>query len=574
VDSGGSLRYRALACDYDGTLAESGRVDPRTVEALERARQSGRRLLLVTGRRLADLFLVFPQTGLFDAIVVENGAVLHLPQGPETRLLAPPPAPELLATLRARGVEPLVAGHAIVASWEPWQHVVLEVIRQLGMELQVVFNKGAVMVLPTGINKATGLRAGLAELGLSPRNVVGVGDAENDHAFLAACECGVAVANALPTVRERADWVTSGAAGAGVAELIDDLLATDLRALEPRLVRHHVPLGRTRGGEDLTLPGFGANLLVAGTSGSGKSTFATGLLERFLEREAQVVIVDPEGDYQALDGLVALGSGDRPPGIDEVLDLIAEPDQSAAVNLLGVRLEDRPELFRSLFLRLQELRVRTGRPHWILVDEAHHLLPRDHAPGADLLPPDLQGLLWITVHPEHLAPAVLATADHVVAIGKTPARTLDAVANRLGLPPPGDAAQELAVGDAILWRPRLGAPIQFGWLPPRAERRRHTRKYAEGNLGSDRSFYFRGPDGRLKLRAPNLATFLALADGLDDETWLHHLERGDYSRWFGESIKDAELAEEARRIEAGHASPAESRARIREAIARRYTLPA
>ena len=48
----------------------------------------------------------------------------------------------------------------------------------------MIFNKGAVMILPSGVNKATGLAAALEELGLSPHNVVGVGDAENDHAFL------------------------------------------------------------------------------------------------------------------------------------------------------------------------------------------------------------------------------------------------------------------------------------------------------------------------------------------------------------------------------------------------------
>ena len=100
----------------------------------------------------------------------------------------------------------------------------LETIRDLGLELQVIFNKGAVMVLPAGVNKASGLVAALDELGLSPHNVVGVGDAENDHAFLAACECAVAVANALPTIKERADHVTAGEDGDGVRELIDALI--------------------------------------------------------------------------------------------------------------------------------------------------------------------------------------------------------------------------------------------------------------------------------------------------------------------------------------------------------------
>lgn len=68
-------------------------------------------------------------------------------------------------------------GRVIVATWEPHQTTVLEVIRELGLELHVIFNKGAVMILPSGVNKATGMAATLDELGLSPHNTVGIGDA-------------------------------------------------------------------------------------------------------------------------------------------------------------------------------------------------------------------------------------------------------------------------------------------------------------------------------------------------------------------------------------------------------------
>jgi hydroxymethylpyrimidine pyrophosphatase-like HAD family hydrolase len=112
---------------------------------------------------------------------------------------------------------------------------VLEVIRELGLELHVILNKGAVMVLPAGVNKATGLAAALDGMGVSPHNVVGVGDAENDHAFLELCACSAAVANALPALKERADLVTSRTHGAGVVELIDKLIANDLSEVEPHL---------------------------------------------------------------------------------------------------------------------------------------------------------------------------------------------------------------------------------------------------------------------------------------------------------------------------------------------------
>ena len=125
-----------------------------------------------------------------------------------------------------------------MATWHPFESIALEVIRELGLELQVIFNKDAVMVLPSGVNKATGLQAALNEMRLSAHNAVGVGDAENDHSFLAMCECSAAVANALPALKERADFVTSGSHGAGVEELIEKLLSEDLANLAPRLKRH------------------------------------------------------------------------------------------------------------------------------------------------------------------------------------------------------------------------------------------------------------------------------------------------------------------------------------------------
>ena len=221
-------RIRVLATDYDGTLAHDGVVDAPTLAALDRFRETGRRLVMVTGRELEELKEVFPPLDLFDLVVAENGALLYRPARPQLKLLCQPPPPIFAERLRAAGVTPFSAGHAIVATREPYENVVLDLIKELGLELQVIFNKGAVMVLPGGVNKASGLKAGLRDIGLSPAETVGVGDAENDHAFLEVCAVGVAVANALPMLKERASFVTEGKRGAGVTELIDRVIATDL----------------------------------------------------------------------------------------------------------------------------------------------------------------------------------------------------------------------------------------------------------------------------------------------------------------------------------------------------------
>lgn len=229
-----AMQFQVLATDYDGTLARDGKVDFATLAALERFRGSGRHVFLVTGRVMDELKSVFSRFDLFDVVVAENGGVLYYPSKDATKLLHAPVSRGFVAELRARGVEPLSLGQVIAASREPNETVILRVIKELGLELEIVFNKGAVMVLPTGVNKATGLAAALREQGHLAKNTVGIGDAENDHAFLSLCGCGVAVSNALPCLKKNADLVTRGSHGQGVAELIDLVISTDLCGVERR----------------------------------------------------------------------------------------------------------------------------------------------------------------------------------------------------------------------------------------------------------------------------------------------------------------------------------------------------
>jgi phosphoglycolate phosphatase (TIGR01487 family) len=569
------MRYLALACDYDGTLASGGRVSEESIAALEYLRTSGRRIVLVTGRRLDDLKSVFPHLELFDRVVAENGAVAFDPRTHEERLLCEPPPSDFVEALREAGVDPLAVGRAIVATWSPHEAAVLDAIKSLGLELEVIFNKGAVMVLPTGVNKASGLEAVLEEMGLSAHNVVAVGDAENDHAMLRCCECAVAVANAIPKLKERADLVTQGTDGAGVVELVGKLADSDLAELEPRLRRHEVTIGIVEDGSEVRLAPYGVNVLLAGTSGSGKSTLATSFLERLGAAGRQFCVIDPEGDYPKVDGAVVLGDDDAVPRADAVLEVLAHADKSVVVNLLGLSIENRPPFFEALFPRLLELRTRTGRPHWVIVDETHHLLPSSWDPATLMLPQRVQGLLLITVHPDQVSRAVLSVVDLIVAIGKSPQETLALFSRTVGQAAPPAEPEELEAGEAIGWWRRTGsAPFWFRSLPPRSERRRHVRKYAEGELGPNKSFYFRGPEGKLNLRAQNLMLFVQLADGVDDETWTWHLTQGHYSGWFRTAIKDEALAAAVAEVEAAGLPPAESRRRIRAAIEERYTAPA
>ena len=569
------MYFVALATDYDGTLAEEGRVAPPTLQALQSLRESGRKLILVTGRELPELRRVFPEIGRFDLVVAENGALLYEPSTETETPLGAPPPPAFLDWLKQHRVGPLSVGRSIVATWEPNEKPVLQAIRELGLELQIIFNKGAVMVLPAGVNKASGLAAALERLKLSPLNVVGIGDAENDHAFLRACGCAVAVANALPMVKDDAEIVTDAPRGAGVAELIGRLVDNDLAETAAATRRQRVLLAENPDGSPIEVHPQSGSLLIAGSSGGGKSTIAAGLLERLADGGFQYCVVDPEGDYAGFDGAVTVGDPKTPPRLGEVMELLAQPHQSVVISLTGVELAERPQFFAQLLPELSRLRAQRGRPHWLLIDEAHHMLPPALANAEVTVPRELAASILVTVHPDHLAPPALDAVGLVLTVGAAAVKSLRSLCTRIGEMTPRVDDRPLERSEALLWERGTAAARRVCTIRPQAERLRHRRKYAEGELGPDKSFYFRGPQGSLNLRAQNLNLFVQIGDGVDDATWLHHLRAGDYSRWLGDAIGDGELAAEVAAIESDDALDAgESRARIKDAISRRYTAPA
>jgi HAD superfamily hydrolase (TIGR01484 family) len=564
------MRYFVLATDYDGTLARHGHVDENTIASLRKLKESGRIPILVTGRQIEDLWQVFPEATIFERIVAENGGVIYDPATRRELVLGESPPAALVDLLQKRKI-PISTGRVILATTTPHETAVLEAVRQLGLELQLTFNKGAVMALPAGVNKASGLKRALEEIGISPHGVVGIGDAENDHAFLEVCECSVAVANALPALRERADLVTDGDHGGGVAELIDRLVATDLAELGLQLARHNIPLGLRSDGSRLDIKAYGSSILVAGTSWGGKSTLTTAFLERLQEKNYQFCIIDPEGDYSEMEWVV-LGDKDHAPSASEVVSVLMNPDQSVVVNLIGLKLEERPLFFQGLLPHLQELRAKKGRPHWLFVDEAHHLLPESRDPGP-LIPQSMRGIWLVTVHPEHVSKSMLLPVEMLVAIGASPVSAIRSFSEKLEKPAPVVPRTELGPGEAIVWKPQSEEPpFWIRSIPGMKERQRHKRKYAEGELPPERSFYFHGRAGKLNLRAQNLQLFLQIADGIDDATWLHHLSRGDYSHWFRTGIRDDELAAAAARVEKKRDITAtDSRTLIRNLIEERYT---
>ena len=352
-------------------------------------------------------------------------------------------------------------------------------------------------------------------------------------------------------------------------------MSTDLADLEPCLQRHHILLGtRTDNEAEIFLKPYGVNVLLAGTSGGGKTTLATGIIERLIDQAYQVCVIDPEGDYAHLEDTIMLGSANRSPDPEEVLQLLEKPQQSVVINLLDIALEERPAFFHRLLPRLQELRARTGHPHWIVVDETHHLLPAALEPAALLLPQNMYGMMMLTVQPQHVAKDVLALADVIITIGEAPHETLRHFSDMLGLPPPPLVAQTLEQGYAVMWaRHEAASPVQFRTMPPRVERQRHVRKYMEGELGQESSFYFRGPEGSICGRRISWSSY-SLPRELTMQPGCIICIREITHTGSALSLKIRTWPKKLSKLASAKTFPPESRALVKTAIEKRYTAPA
>ena len=376
------------------------------------------------------------------------------------------------------------------------------------------------------------------------------------------------MANALPAVKQTSHICLTSDNGDGVIELIERI-GREEASLMPVEV-HGLLLG-SNASETVHLTPFGGNVLIAGKSGIGKSTLAIALTERMVEKRFQFCVFDPEGDYDDLENAVSVGEVKVPPVVDEVLELM-EAGTNVVINTQSLNVEERPRFFIDMLPRVSALRTKTGRPHWLVIDEAHHLLPTKRGDAGHTINQDVSAVIFITVHPESVSPEVLKNVSTIVALGGSGVISKFCEAIDEESPPLGSPSAE---DEVIVWERKFGRrPSALKPERPKQAHKRHTRKYAEGALGLDRSFYFCGVDNELNLRAQNMMMFVQIAEGIDDRTWMHHLKRSDYSNWFRDIIKDRELADEAACIESDiNLRAKESRKLIGEAVTRRYTLP-
>ena len=576
------VKISVLALDYDGTIARGDVVDQRVRDAIAAVRTSGTFVLLVTGRILSELQRVAGDLHFVDGVVAENGAVVHFPDSGHTSLLAPSLPEAYVAEARRRGIRCDVGQCLLDASADDAGQL-LEVIRRLELPLVLLFNRGRVMTLPQGISKATGLRAALDMLRRSARNTLAIGDAENDHELLRVAEVGAAVAWGSPALIAAADTVVRGDGPEAVAEYLRPV-AEAAWMPKPDKARRRLRLGYTEDGREFSLAVRGRNVLVTGDAKSGKSWIAGLLAEQLILHGYCCCVLDPEGDYRALEalpGVAVLGGEDPPPTPRELLRALRYPDRSLVIDLSHAAQDQKIAYIQSVLPALNVMRRRTGLPHRILIDEAHYFL--HDADAERLLDLELNGYTVVTYCASRLPSALLAATEVMIVTCESNPAEVEALCRRCAackhVSAPGwkSVLGRIALGQAVALpiTEEAGGELRLFTIGRRLTTHvRHREKYVDVPVTDNRAFVF-SADGRPPFRrARTLRQFVAEIQMAPPAALEDYLQRGDFSRWIGDVFGDYALADELllheRRFRDGQERDAV--AEIVEAIRGRYDL--
>lgn len=574
------MKFCVLALDYDGTIAQDGQLNSDVRAAIAEVRTQGIAVVLVTGRMLADLRRVAGNLDFVDGVVGENGGVVALP-GRDLRLIGQPPSPIFLEELRRRGIA-FAAGQCVVETDASAAPQILTVIRELELPLVLLFNRSRLMVLPQAIGKGVGLREALTFLRLSAHNAIAIGDAENDHDLLSACEFGVAVGWGSKALQARADEVLAGNGPGAVAGYIRQA-AREVRLPTERTERRRLVLGTTDDGYPLALSMRGRNVLIAGDPRSGKS-WATGLIcEQLILQGYTLCVIDAEGDYRTLEslpGVVVFGGDTPPPELPDLSRVLRHPHMSAVVDLSHASYREKVDYLNALLPMLTSLRRATGLPHRVVVDEAHYFL---HEPNVrDLVDFDLGAYTFVTYRLSDLHADVRKSIEGIIV-----KRTTDLREVRALLAISGNASAEsewravfagLTIDEAVLLPgiEEAGGELRRFRLSGRStDHVRHKAKYVDMQLMGGQGFVFMDNGRPVGAPVRTLNDFVQSLRTLPLSVLDAHARRGDFSQWIGDVFHDHVLASGIRKVEQryrlGHTRDLYNA--VAEAIQQRYELP-
>jgi hydroxymethylpyrimidine pyrophosphatase-like HAD family hydrolase len=575
------MKFSVLAIDFDGTIAIGDRLDPQVRAALGDLRAHDIVVVLATGRRLPDLQRLVGDLHFVDAVVAENGAVVTFPDSGYTTVNGEAPPPPLIDALRASGVR-VDVGRVVLETSADDAPIVLAAIRRLELPLAIAFNRGRLMVLPQTISKATGVRQALTFLRMSPHNAVAIGDAENDHELLKACEVGLAVSWGSAALKAVADYVLTGDGPPAVAAYVRSLLQRT-RVPSPIHTRRQLLLGHTDIGDPLALAVRGRNVLVTGDVKSGKS-WVTGLLcEQLVLYGYSLCIIDPEGDYvslEALPGVVVLGGADPLPRPRDLLRSLRHADVSPVIDLSHVTHAEKIEYVHNLLPALATLRHHTGLPHRIVLDEAHYFLHDADVPA--LLDIDQHGYTLVSYRSTDLHPRLLASSEAIVVTRASDPREVAGLFDRCrscaGRRSEAEWAQllgSLSIGEAVvlpITQEAAGDIRRIRLAPRLTPHVRHLAKYIDIPVMDSRAFVF-WEDGRAtNVRPRTLRAFVEALETAPPAAIDGHLRRGDFSRWIRDVFGDYPLAQTIADIERAYAAgqPDDAAGALSRAVRSRY----
>jgi hydroxymethylpyrimidine pyrophosphatase-like HAD family hydrolase len=575
------MKFSVLAVDFDGTIAVGDALSPEVRSAIGEIRGQGVVVVLATGRILDDLERVAGDLHFVDAVVAENGAVVAFPDSGYTRVNAQPPDDRFIGALRDQGIA-FHSGRVVVEASANDAERILSIIRRLELPLVLAFNRSQLMVLPQTVSKATGVRQALSILRLSPHNAVAIGDAENDHELLQACEVGVAVGWGSRALQRAADYVLPGDGPPAVADYVR-ALANRRRVPVPLRTRRQLALGHTEDGRPLSLAVRGRNVLVAGDPKSGKS-WITGLLcEQLILYGYSLCVLDPEGDYASLEslpGVSVLGGADPLPRPMELLRALRHADTSLVIDLSHADHSEKTSYLRAVLPALATLRRQTGLPHRIVVDEAHYFLHDPDVPR--MLDLELNGYTLVTYRASQLHPSLLAASEAIVATRESDpreARALFAMCSTCqGRRSEGEWVELLGgipLGEAVvlpITEEAQGEIRRIRLTPRLTPHVRHLAKYIDIPVQESRAFVFWQNGRPSSERARTLRDFVAVLERTTARALDGHFRRGDFSRWIREVFGDYPMGKTVQRIEddyrAGH--QADGIRALTEAVRSRY----
>lgn len=562
------MHLKILALDFDGTLTTDGIVEDKTWEVLRMVKEAGYVLILVTGRRLA----VIPELGPFDelceAIVAENGATIYYPRIDRVETPFGKLANEVVQNLKLLniGVE---FGEAIAATWTPHDRAVLDSIAKTGYAATLEYNKGAVMILPPGATKGSGLKHALEKLGYSTRNVLACGDAENDRSMFEQADLFVAVSNATPNIRNLADLVLEKKGGEGCRDMLASLVQNKIPPYRCRPDRR-INLGNTPEGKPVCLSSFNfldSNWCIAGSSGTGKTWIAGLILEQLLDIGYQVCVIDPEGDYRSIKAVprtIVFGSeSSPPPAVSDVITLLEYAQINIILDLCQYNLDEKRDYVKRFLQALGGLRARRGVPHWFLLDEAHYFCQWGGDSLSELIMENARagGFAFITYQVEGLPEALLNSIDHWIITKLQHEQETQHVQNILrkqGQPVAPSIQFEdipkrqfyLSIGNVNQQEPPQSGIVSLEQTKRSIPHVRHLHKYLIAPLPSKKQFYFHTEHGEAAIKpAASLWEFSQILPLLPIDTIRYHLERKDFERWLKDIIKNDELAHQLRKID-------------------------